>query len=444
MLPHYPHQLVGLAKLKEVYRAGKMGGWGHFWALGGGKSRTIVEFLDDEKPGKTLICVPAFMRRPWLKEFKTWRPDSTLRVSSVASGKDVAALEEHDVLLCSYELLKHLTGPYDVLVIDEGHYIAKENAQRSKDVKRIANSNADCFMIPLTGSPMPNEPADIWNLLDTMNPGSFGDYWRFVRRYCAEVACPWTPSGKQWRGLDPAKAVELAKRLDTVSHRVVKEEFVHLLPKFSIEARYIKAKRAKKGFSWDDPESFEQLLAMNSPAKLDAVVEMVVEQKEAGAKCFTIATWLKDTAAHAVERMKALGLEVYLVTGDVKPDERFDILEAWRASTLPRCLVCTIASCGVGTDLTATEVGAVIELPWRAVDLVQFIGRFSRLSSKHASKLFIYVVEDSREEKAAQVFIRRQNEINSVVRPGSDEAGGVRALDRKVSDEDILAELGAL
>lgn len=436
----FPHQAEGLRRLTEF----KGGGYGLFYAPGGGKSRTAIEYVESVNE-KTLITCPAFVRKTWQREFNLWgrRP---LNISLLSSGKDVEEARAADVVITSYELLKHVDWPVGVCVFDEAHYLAAEKSQRSQHARRVANLSENTFVVALTGSPAPQSPIDLWNLLDTMNPGMFGTYWQFVRRYCNEEACEWAPSGKKWTGLRKDRAEELMRRLDGVAHRVSFDEFAQHVPRMRIQPIYIKGSRLKKGFDWDDPACFESLLSLNSSAKIDAVVEKTEESLRGGVTKFCWGVWLHQTAHELDARMRALGLNSYIVNGETPSDQRQAIMDAWAADSRPAVLMAGIAAVGAGVnELVAAQVAGCVEVPWRVSDLDQYMKRFERLNSTFSTMFYFFLVENSRDERAANAYLTRKGDINMVIRPGEDDTAAMKAFQgAEMSDEDVLADLAGL
>lgn len=433
----FPHQEQTLERLAAY----KGGGYGVWYAPGGGKSRTTIEYVQGVGFKKTLIVSPAFVRKTWEREFKLWgRKQSNIKLLS--SGKDVEEAKDAAIVVTSYELLKHIDWKFDCVVFDEGHYLSQEKSLRSGHARRVANLSEETLVLSLTGTPVPKEPKDLWNLLDTMNPRMFGSYWSFVRRYCKEVENPYTPSGKMWVGLREDRAGELMRRLDTVSHRVSFDEFAAHVPRMRIQPLYVKGPKLKKGLDWDDPDSWESLLAMNSSNKIDAVVEKTDEAVNGGLKKLCWGVWLHSTAEQLAARIKALGIDTYVVNGLTPSDERQAVLDVWADNPRPAVVIVGIAAIKEGVnELVHAQVAGCVEIPWRPSDLDQYMKRFERLNSQHSVLFHFFIAEGSRDERAANAYLTRKADINQIIKPGQDDLAAVETLGRVQSNEEILAGL---
>jgi SNF2 family DNA or RNA helicase len=433
---HFPHQSVGLDWLRRSYEAQNPG---HImaWAMRAGKSRTSVEFIAGLPSGqKSVIVAPAQVRKNWAREFRKWADiDATI----VSPGKKVD-LSGPGVFIVSYELAKRFYGnPIDILVLDEMHYLASTKSNRSRHIRDIVTT--DTFVVGLSGTPIPNTVRDLWNQVDTVWPGSLGSCGGFIVRYSNKVPNEWSPSGHIYTGLNPARASELQRLLAPFWHRVVKQDFAHLLPKFDVVPRYVTPKRKK--FDWDDETVFEELLAANSPQKLDTMMEVLDEAIEGGQTKFCVAAWLHQTVDQIAGLCAARGWEVFAVDGRVAPDKRLETIDAWGRSKSVSVLVAGIGAVGIGLSLSAAETSVMVEIPFRPSDMDQFINRFNDAEHDHAGLLVPIVVENSREEKAIHRYITKKNDIDAIVAPSSVESLAKERFEMvgKKTDESILDEL---
>lgn len=69
--------------------------------------------------------------------------------------------------------------PYDIIVLDEAHYIKNTRAQRSKATRDIQGER----FIPMTGTPILNRPSELWPLLNLVRPDQFPSFDGFVNTY---------------------------------------------------------------------------------------------------------------------------------------------------------------------------------------------------------------------------------------------------------------------
>jgi hypothetical protein len=115
---------------------------------------------------------------------------------------DTGRMRAADWVLTTYETLRdyqHSFGAinWDVLVLDEAQKIKNPQALLTDAAKAI---NAD-FTVAVTGTPVENRLADLWSIVDTLEPGRLGTLKAFVTSY--------EPDGS----VDPDALARLKRRL---------------------------------------------------------------------------------------------------------------------------------------------------------------------------------------------------------------------------------------
>ena len=75
---------------------------------------------------------------------------------------------------------------WDLILCDEAHRLKNPKTQWTRNIKRL-KSKARHIM---TGTGFVNNPAEIWSLLNFLNPKEFSSYWTFRGYYCNDVIAP--------------------------------------------------------------------------------------------------------------------------------------------------------------------------------------------------------------------------------------------------------------
>ncbi|MGE3841401.1 MAG: DEAD/DEAH box helicase [Vicinamibacterales bacterium] len=209
----FDFQQQGCEWLQALWRAGAPGG---LLAddMGLGKTVQTLAFLawlrqalgGHRHTGPILTVAPTGLLRNWIAEHDRHLGDAglgeiveahgpglaDLRLGAVVGGElaagvptlDTARLQSADWVLTTYETLRdyqHSFGTirWSVLVLDEAQKVKNPQALMTEAVKAL---NA-AFTIALTGTPVENRLADLWCIVDTVEPGRLGSLKAFVEDY---------------------------------------------------------------------------------------------------------------------------------------------------------------------------------------------------------------------------------------------------------------------
>lgn len=437
-----PAQKEGLQKMIEADHQGRPGfGLSHVCGLG--KSLTTIEFLKTRQhiPGHaTLIVAPANVTYKWLKdELGVFWPEYT-QVVRPKNGKEtlIASRLVADlggICVVSWALLSSVRGVFSVVVLDESHFIASEKSIRTKEARRIVEAGPDTFCILLSGTPEPQTVKDLFPQVNLIAPDIFPDYWQFMRAFANKVESEYTPSGYVWEGLNKDRAPELYRILDTIMHRSTDRSG---LPDHTIVANYLEAKPFKE----ETEGAATEFHLANSSISVEATLDIIEEAIRSGETHFVVGAWLKQTAAKLYAAIQTRGWYGAYIDGDQDQKARRLQIEWCEQQTRPVVLVGTIASMQTGINLTFAHRSVVMELPFRASDIDQFLGRFVRANSTHPHTTHLLVPRGTRWETSARMYLRRQAEIGMVMEMSEQAKASLEALNSgQETDEDILKRL---
>lgn len=191
MTPLFPYQDDGVAFLASRERAGCHD------AMGLGKSAQLIRAANAIDAKRGIVVCPAKLRDNWLKEFRLWST-TPLRVSKGNNIYDFTAWQRgrHNILVTSYELAtKWAQSIYndgeiiDFVGLDEGHYVKNTGSQRTAAILGPHNNGTDAGVIRwaehvwhLSGTPMANDPIDIYTFLRMCNATPLSKQ-AFIKRY---------------------------------------------------------------------------------------------------------------------------------------------------------------------------------------------------------------------------------------------------------------------
>jgi superfamily II DNA or RNA helicase len=142
--------------------------------------------------GPTLLLCPMSLVGNWQREAARFAPG--LRVHAHHGpqrlrGEDLTRqLAETDLIVTTYATatrdIEELAGvEWQRVVLDEAQAIKNSLSQAAKAAKRLRASHR----VALTGTPVENRLAELWSIMDFLNPGMLGSGEQFRTRYAVPV-----------------------------------------------------------------------------------------------------------------------------------------------------------------------------------------------------------------------------------------------------------------
>jgi len=190
-----PYQARGMAWLVFLARLG----FGACLAddMGLGKTIELLAFVLHERAeghgrGPWLIVCPMSVVSNWRREIERFAPSLRVLVhhgiGRRAGDEFVAQAGEHDIVLTTYALAQRDTAhlarvAWEGVVLDEAQNIKNPEAKQTQAVRRF---NAE-RRVALTGTPVENRLAELWSIMEFLNPGYLGKASEFRTRFAIPV-----------------------------------------------------------------------------------------------------------------------------------------------------------------------------------------------------------------------------------------------------------------
>lgn len=146
----------------------------------------------DVKIGPTLLVAPMSATGNWERELDHWAEDLNYYIhhgSDRLSGDDFAEIcEQVDVVITTYALTLRDTDllasvNWHRIVLDEAQAIKNADTKQRKAIKQIKTPRR----VALTGTPVENRLADLWSIMDWLNPGLLGDAGEFSQEFATPI-----------------------------------------------------------------------------------------------------------------------------------------------------------------------------------------------------------------------------------------------------------------
>lgn len=146
----------------------------------------LIEYKQNEGP--FLIVVPLTTINNWMSEFEKWAP--TIHVITYKGKKHERPMlaqhlknEKFHVVLTTYEYILNDRSTlckiqWQYIVVDEGHRMKNT---KSKFAMTLGTSYCSAHRILLTGTPLQNNLAELWSLLNFLLPKIFNSCDEFKK-----------------------------------------------------------------------------------------------------------------------------------------------------------------------------------------------------------------------------------------------------------------------
>lgn len=447
----FPHQLV------DAQCIALSGSYLITNETGTGKSRGALaglSLISNGVRGETfplMIVCPKSMIQTWAREVAGFFPTLDISECRGTPSKVKSALEPgHDVYIIAYDTLWRYSrlAPFPTVklsddekrdkevqelelrsvILDECHRIKNPKSKRTRACWQICE-NAE-YKIGLTGTPIQDQPEDMWAILRALFHDEYPTKTSYVERYLETDYNMW--GGREVKGVHPGHKDEFFGNLDAIMRRITKDAAGLKLPPKMYEMRWVdlpskmrKAYNDMKKTLAAELESGTLLTAKSSleaagrliqmanasgtidadgqyhmefpSPKIDAFLEDIAEGDFDGEQVvvYSDSRQLIDLLHEKLIEKKILH---GLITGDVTGDDRQEVMDAFQSGFLPFCLITRAG--GEGITLTAASTMVRLVRSWSYTAHAQAEDRCHRIGSeRHAViRIIDYCTSDTVEE----------------------------------------------
>ena len=199
--------------------------------MGLGKTTSTIIAAIEANAKKVLIICPATLKINWKREIENYSDKSVY----IAEGKNFNI--ESDYVIINYDIIKNFHDPkkktdsqilnsnFDLVIVDEAHYIKNASAQRTKLINDIVKSVERIWL--LTGTPMTSRPIDYFNLLSLVDSPVAKNWMAYAIRYCQGYQFN-VGGRKVWNIMGASNLEELRDRTASTILRRLKEDVLDL------------------------------------------------------------------------------------------------------------------------------------------------------------------------------------------------------------------------
>jgi superfamily II DNA or RNA helicase len=464
-----PYQLRGLQWLAFLDRLGLGGCLADDMGLG--KTIQLIALMLHEREqlaannpasrpvGPTLLFAPTSVLGNWVKELQRFAPSLTVLIhhgpTRLTGEAFATTARQRDVVLTSYalayrdaEMLK--TVQWHRVAVDEAQKIKNASAAASQAIRSIPAGRH----IGLTGTPIENHLAELWSIMELLNPGLLGSSSDFRERF----ALPIEKGGDRQRAAqlrslirpfvlrrlksDPQVAGDLPEKMEmkvfcnltseqaAMYERITAEMLGQIDSATGIRRRgLILAALTRLKQICDHPALLSDEAAVDIRADLlekrsgksERLIEMleeVLEEKDAA----LIFTQYREMG-HLLEKQikKRLGAQVMFLHGGTPARSRDAMIDRFQApGSDVKIFILSLRAGGLGLNLTAANHVFHYDRWWNPAVEQQATDRAHRIGQTRKVQVHQFVCVGTLEERIDKLLTDKLALADQIVGSGED------------------------
>lgn len=417
--------------------------------MGLGKTTSTVIASLESGAEKVLIICPASLKINWQREIANY----TDKEVSIIEGKK---WEPAEFTIINYDILKNFHDPkhpeksdilnygFDLVVMDEAHYIQNVKAARTKIANHIVKKVGKVWL--LTGTPMTSRPMNYYNLLDLVDSPVAENWMAYAIRYCAGYQFSVGPK-KVWNVTGASNLEELRDRTKPQVLRRLKEDILDL-PEKIITPVYLRLKSRDyeklMGEYYDWYNSSEESTSLTIQfSKLMKVRQVIAESKikdtieiaqniiDQGKKVI-IFTNFTDTLNKLTDAFPKVSVKL---DGKMSKPQRQYSVDEFQNNDKIKVFVGNLKAAGVGITLTEAEAVIMNDLSFVPSDHSQAEDRAYRYGQKFSVSVYYPVFENTIEGIIYDILSKKKNIFETVMGDNEGKADVMEEILNMISQK---------
>ena len=418
--------------------------------MGLGKTTSTIIAALETGAKKILIICPATLKINWKREIENYSD----RPIFISEGKQFST--EHDFVIVNYDIMKNFHDPkkkdeslilmskFDLVIIDEAHYIKNAQAQRTKLINDITKSVDRLWL--LTGTPMTSRPIDYFNLLSLIDSPVAKNWMAYVIRYCAGFQFKVGPR-KIWNVQGASNLEELRDRTAGLTLRRLKENVLDLPDKI-ITPVYLRLKSKVYEevmgdyYNWyeKNPEESKsltvqftkltkvrQIIADEKISQTIEIAENIIEQD----KKVIIFCNFTDSLNKITEHF---GKSAVKLDGSMSKVERQFSVDQFQENNKVKVFVGNIKAAGVGITLTSAEAVIFNDLSFLPSDHAQAEDRAYRYGQKNNVLVYYPIFENTIEGIIYDILHNKKQVIATVMGDNQNTSEAAEEILKRINE----------
>jgi SWI/SNF-related matrix-associated actin-dependent regulator 1 of chromatin subfamily A len=418
--------------------------------MGLGKTTSTIIAALESGSKKVLIICPATLKINWKREIENYSDKSVY----IAEGKNFST--DADFVIINYDIIKNfhdtkkkgesqiLDANFDLVVVDEAHYIKNATAQRTKLINDLVKKVDRLWL--LTGTPMTSRPIDYFNLLSLIESPVAKNWMAYAIRYCQGYQFN-VGGRKVWNVMGASNLEELRDRTAGLTLRRLKENVLDLPDKI-ITPVYLRLKSKMyeeimgEYYDWYDKNPEESKSLTVQFTKLTKIRQVIADEKvsqtielaenivEQGKKVIIFCNFT-DSLNKICEHF---GKAAVKINGSMSKPERQHSVDSFQENDKIKVLVGNIKAAGVGITLTAAEAVIMNDLSFLPSDHAQAEDRAYRYGQKNNVLVYYPIFENTIEGIIYDILNNKKQVIATVMGDNQNTADAAEEILKRIHE----------
>jgi SNF2 family DNA or RNA helicase len=410
--------------------------------MGLGKTTSTIIAALETGAKKMLIICPASLKINWQREIENYSD----RTTSIIEGKK---WDDADFVIINYDIIKNfhddkkktesiiVKSKFDLVIIDEAHYVQNSQAQRTKLINDIGKKVERVWL--LTGTPITSRPINYFNLLSLIDSPVAQNWMAYVKRYCNGFQFQ-AGRRKIWNVSGASNLEELRDRTSPLVLRRLKENVLDL-PEKIITPVYLRLKSNEyeelmgEYYDWYDKSGESDSLTLQF-TKLTKVRQVIAEEKtkatielceniiEQGKKVIVFTNFTKSLELI----LQHFGKNAVRLDGQMSQKERQSSVDRFQNEEDVKIFVGNIKAAGVGITLTAAEAVVMNDLSFLPSDHSQAEDRSYRYGQKNNVLVYYPIFDNTVEGIIYDILKKKKNIFETIMGDNANSTDSVEEI----------------
>lgn len=389
--------------------------------MGLGKTAEAIGYAVRRLYGRVLVICPASVKESWKREIRAF---GGIKANILTETKERGGWEiiGYPNLEKFWKYISH--EEYQLIIVDEAHYIKNKKAIRTRKTLSLLKKAKDILF--LTGTPILNKPAEIYNIFNFIRPMDFWGTNGFAMKYCGLQQDPYG----RWDYSGATNLDDLKKKMNFMIKRN-KKEVIEELPDKTINVINTEMRDWKDYNAiiddyraWlKDKKLSEKAVFAEALTKVNYLKQVVVKNKMKDIKEFIEDLLKNDKKVIIFSQYRTIIDELYeeyqdkavKLTGETPDSIRQSQVDRFQKEGNIRIFLSTIKAGGVGITLTEADTVVFTDLDWTPANHNQAEDRAYRIGQKNNVNVFYLITPKTIEEKIWKMLKRKETMIKKIV-----------------------------